>query len=351
MPAAPPPPAPKPPLVGPKREAAFAPTASALPAVTPPPVEPLAPAPSQPAMHAAGPGATPSAPSFPSAPAVSLASAPSPSVPALDNQRAAVRRCGSCGAELAEGFLFCGRCGARYDEEGVPVKTMYLGTAVPEVEARVLGRLVALRPDGSPGEVIPLHEGENVVGREVSAGFLSADRLVSPRHATFLFRGGRLLVRDEGSVNGVFLKLREERELRSGDMFRIGQELLRFDDVAANDIVIPAPAGEDTFVLGSPDHGYWGRLVQVVARNRMGNVFLLSGSEVTLGRERAQITFPFDGFVSATHAALLHRGERVFLVDRGSSNGTYVRLGGETPLAFGDIVLLGQNLLRVEVYA
>jgi pSer/pThr/pTyr-binding forkhead associated (FHA) protein len=227
---------------------------------------------------------------------------------------------------------------------------MYLsgGPAVPET--RALGRLVALRADGSAGESVPLHDGENVLGRETGVTFLAADRLLSPHHTTFFFRAGRLFVRDDGSLNGVFLKIREEREISSGDVFRIGQQLLRYDDNRDVEVLVPSPAGDDTYVLGSPDLGYWGRLVQVVARDRVGNIFLLAGNEVTLGRERAQITFPFDGFVSGTHAALLRRGERVILVDRGSSNGTYVRMAGETPLQYGDLLLVGQNLLRVELF-
>jgi pSer/pThr/pTyr-binding forkhead associated (FHA) protein len=224
------------------------------------------------------------------------------------------------------------------------------GAMAPKAAERALGRLVSLRPDGSPGEAVVLHEGENPVGRDAGVSFLATDRLLSPRHATFLFRGTRLYVRDEESLNGVFLKLRGERELQSGEIFRIGQQLLRFEDVRDIEVLIPSPPGEEAYVLGSPDHGYWGRLSQIVTRAQLGNVYLLSGNEVTLGRERAQITFAFDGFVSATHAALVRRGDRVVLVDRGSSNGTYVRLTEESALQYGDLVLLGQNLLRVELY-
>jgi pSer/pThr/pTyr-binding forkhead associated (FHA) protein len=342
------------------KEVAFAPTAAAMPALTSAPARPAGEpdvatsvgAASAPPLPGTAVGPVPGSPAGPlhlGAVSPSIPSSPSPSVPAFDHARKGAERvCSTCGAEVPEVFSFCGRCGARLSES--PAKTMYLsgGPAVPET--RALGRLVALRADGSAGEAVPLHDGENVLGRETSVAFLAADRLLSPRHATFFFRAGRLFVRDDGSLNGVFLKIREEREISSGDVFRIGQQLLRYDDFRDVEVLVPPPPGDDSFVLGSPDPGYWGRLVQVVARDRVGNIFLLAGNEVTLGRERAQITFPFDGFVSGTHAALLRRGERVILVDRGSSNGTYVRMTGETPLQYGDLLLVGQNLLRVELF-
>jgi pSer/pThr/pTyr-binding forkhead associated (FHA) protein len=262
--------------------------------------------------------------------------------------RGAVRRCQTCGAPLPEGFSFCGQCGARFVDPPAGGQTMFLAGGAQQ--SRPLARLVALRPDGAPGETILLRDGETVLGREGQVAF-PTDRLLSPRHATLLFRGGRLHIRDEGSLNGVFLKIAEERELRSGDVFRIGQQLLRYDDKRDVDGLVSAPPGDDTYVLGSPDLGYWGRLVQILTRSRFGNVYLLAGPEVTLGRERAQVQFPFDGFVSSTHAALVRRGDRTFLADRGSSNGTYLRVVAETALEHGALLLAGQNLLRIELLA
>jgi pSer/pThr/pTyr-binding forkhead associated (FHA) protein len=40
---------------------------------------------------------------------------------------------------------------------------------------------------------------------------------------------------------------------------------------------------------------------------------------------------------------------QVMLTDLGSKNGTFVRINDEAPLAHGEYVFLGQQLLRVEV--
>ncbi len=60
------------------------------------------------------------------------------------------------------------------------------------------------------------------------------------------------------------------------------------------------------------------------------------------------MTFPGDRYVSARHARLRVAGAEVTLTDSGSSNGTYVKLGGATELALGDQLLVGAQLLRVE---
>ena len=61
-----------------------------------------------------------------------------------------------------------------------------------------------------------------------------------------------------GSLNGVFVKLHDEEELLDGDVFRIGQELLRYDEIPG-----PVPLDDGTDVMGSPNPGYWGRLALI----------------------------------------------------------------------------------------
>jgi pSer/pThr/pTyr-binding forkhead associated (FHA) protein len=67
-----------------------------------------------------------------------------------------------------------------------------------------------------------------------------------------------------------------------------------------------------------------------------------------MGRERGDILFPEDGYVSGTHARIALRDGRVYLVDVGSSNGTFLRVRGERRLAPGAFILMGQQLFRIE---
>ena len=70
-----------------------------------------------------------------------------------------------------------------------------------------------------------------------------------------------------------------------------------------------------------------------------------------LGRERGEINFPDDGYVSGLHARVTNRDGRVFLADLGSSNGSFVRIYKDTVLSTGDVLLMGQQLFRVAVNA
>ena len=217
---------------------------------------------------------------------------------------------------------------------------MAAGAIPPAAAPR--GRLVLIRPDGSEGGVHPLVDGENLIGRGQGALF-DADAYLSPRHGEFTISGGNLSVRDLRSLNGVFLKIAKEEALESGDVFRIGQELLRFEVISP-----PQPLEDGTEIMGTPNPGFWGRLSVVVGRDLDGSAFPLFGDSIVLGRERGDILFPEDGYVSGTHARISLRDGQVFLTDLGSSNGTFLRIRTERTVPTGSFVLMGQQLFRIE---
>lgn len=211
----------------------------------------------------------------------------------------------------------------------------------PVARATLQGHLTLIRPDGTEGGVFPLHEGANLVGRGQGALF-DADPYLSPRHAEFVLSEQGLDVRDLRSLNGVFVRILEEEALDSGDTFRIGQELLRFDAVNA-----PTPLEDGTEIIGTPNPGYWGRLSVVVGRDLDGPAFPLFEETVSIGRERGNILFPEDGYVSGAHCQLGVREGRVFLKDLGSSNGTFLRVRETRSLPSGSLMLMGQQLFRI----
>jgi pSer/pThr/pTyr-binding forkhead associated (FHA) protein len=220
---------------------------------------------------------------------------------------------------------------------------MFMAGPAPAPATAPRGRLVLIRPDGSEGGVHPLHEGENLVGRGQGALF-DSDAYLSPRHGEFSIGPNGMTVRDLRSLNGVFLKITQEEPLESGDVFRIGQELLRFEVISS-----PQPLEDGTEIMGTPNPGFWGRLSVVVGRDVDGSAFPLFGDAIVLGRERGDILFPEDGYVSGAHARIsLHDGQ-VYLTDLGSSNGSFLRIRGERTVAPGSFVLMGQQLFRVEL--
>jgi pSer/pThr/pTyr-binding forkhead associated (FHA) protein len=206
--------------------------------------------------------------------------------------------------------------------------------------------LTALRADGSEAGTYQLPGTRVTVGRE-TGGIFAGDSYLSPRHATFkIAGGGRASIKDEGSLNGVYKKLARDApiELRPSDVFRIGQEIIRFEPLTAQ------PASPDGVErLGAPSKGYVGRIALVVGREETGNAFPIPESGVHLGRERGDILFPEDGYVSGLHCRLSWEGGKLLLTDLGSSNGTFVRLTGETEIRSGDVLLMGQQLFRISM--
>ncbi|HVY38544.1 MAG TPA: FHA domain-containing protein [Polyangia bacterium] len=301
-------------------------------AATPPPVA---------ARPTGGAGSLPSAGSM----------APTPP-PVMTNPAAGAElACPTCGKPVQVGFAFCGACGTRIarpanaaaSAAAAPPRTMFMAgstAAAPAVVPR--GRLILIRPDGSEGGAHPLHDGENIIGRGQAALF-DADAYLSPRHAELSVGPEGVTIRDLQSLNGIFLKIGGEEPLESGDIFRIGQELLRFEVISP-----PQPLEDGTEIMGTPNPGFWGRLSVIVGRDVDGSAFPLFGESIVLGRERGDILFPEDGYVSGTHSRIALHGDRVFLTDLGSSNGTFLRLRHERVVPTGSFLLMGQQLFRLE---
>jgi pSer/pThr/pTyr-binding forkhead associated (FHA) protein len=232
------------------------------------------------------------------------------------------------------------------DEASAPVAMppqLQSGGSLAPQPARARLSMTLIRPDGSEGGTHDLRPGENKLGRSFGAVFEN-DGYLSPVHAMLDIRGPGAIVRDLDSLNGVFVKMTGEEELANGQIIRIGQELLRFELIAA-----PELTPDGTELMGSPNPGFWGKLTVIIGRDVTGAAFPLLGDSITLGRERGEINFPDDGYVSGLHARITLRDSRVFLADLGSSNGTFVKVNGERAIGHESFVLLGQQLFRINL--
>ncbi|MFO0563568.1 MAG: FHA domain-containing protein [Polyangiales bacterium] len=217
--------------------------------------------------------------------------------------------------------------------------------APPVSAAPSVVRLVLIRPDGTEGGTHSLSEGASRIGRTSGALFAN-DAYLSPQHATFNVRGTSVSVRDENSLNGVYLRVAAQApvDINNGDIFRIGQEILRFD--AYGPVQTEADGTERQ---GAQIEGLVGRISLLIGRDTTGNAFPIPVTGLFLGRERGDILFPEDGYVSGLHAQLTVSGNKLTLTDLNSSNGTYVRVRGERQLQNGDLLLMGQQLFRVGI--
>jgi DNA-binding winged helix-turn-helix (wHTH) protein len=73
--------------------------------------------------------------------------------------------------------------------------------------------------------VLPLHQGDNIVGREPDVDVRIDAPSVSRRHARLRINGAEVTVEDLGSTNGTFVGLRKIGEvvaIRNGDEIRFG---------------------------------------------------------------------------------------------------------------------------------
>jgi pSer/pThr/pTyr-binding forkhead associated (FHA) protein len=254
--------------------------------------------------------------------------------------------CPQCGHGNVAGNRFCASCGYNLTAASAAPPPVAPVTAAGAPGGAPSVGLTALRADGSEAGNFKLPDGPQVtVGRD-TGGIFAGDSYLSPRHATFSRRAAQLAIKDEGSLNGVYLKLRpnEPQLLEFGDAFRIGQEIIRYEELKT-----PARSPDGVERFGSPAKGYIGRLALVIGRDTTGNAFPIPERGVHCGRERGDILFSEDGYVSGLHCRIAKGADgQVYLTDIGSSNGTFVRLRSERGLVSGDILLMGQQLFRVD---
>ncbi|HET6439025.1 MAG TPA: FHA domain-containing protein [Anaeromyxobacter sp.] len=90
-------------------------------------------------------------------------------------------------------------------------------------------RLAQLLEGGGLGEIHPLHQGENVIGREAGEVVFPGDRYVSARHARIDLSGEAMTLTDLGSSNGTFCRLAGPTSIVPGDQLLIGAELLKLE--------------------------------------------------------------------------------------------------------------------------
>ena len=251
--------------------------------------------------------------------------------------------CRSCSTQVAMGHKFCGRCGAAVPPELLAGRTQFFG----QLQVPGKAKLILIRGEGVEGLSYQLNSEQHVVGRSGQLVFPD-DPFVSPRHANFFYRDGKLVVKDEGSLNGVYVRVKGSVEVQVGDQFLAGEQVFRID---------PAPRPSDqalpdgTMFYCAPRTNTQFRVTQLLAGGLPGLSICARGSVAQVGREGVDLNFSLDLFMSGAHCTIEEAGGKITLTDMNSRNGTYVRLKGEKELAHGDYVFIGKKLLRVEITA
>jgi pSer/pThr/pTyr-binding forkhead associated (FHA) protein len=212
-------------------------------------------------------------------------------------------------------------------------------------------RLVVITQDGSPGRSYEITDLQVDLGRDEGGILLPNDPYVSPRHARLRRQGGQFFVRDLGSVNGVYVRLRRPEKLDHADLVLLGLEVLRFELVSEAEKALGPAMDRGTQVFGSPATTRYARLCQRTVEGVTRDTYSLYRDETIIGRESGDIVFTSDPFMSRQHAAITRDpyDASFTLKDLGSSNGTYLAIRSEVALQSGDHLRVGQHLFRLEV--
>jgi pSer/pThr/pTyr-binding forkhead associated (FHA) protein len=259
--------------------------------------------------------------------------------------------CVQCNAPLDAHARFCKFCGtaSQLALPGQSDDEHALEPAAIDLQPRA--SVVVILRDGSDGGVYPVVSERTDIGSREGDIVLKDDPYLSPRHARIERRGESFVLLDLGSVNGIYLRLREPTTLHDGDMMLVGQQVLRFETPSETERQVGPATQHGVMVFGTPEQPRLARLIQYTTEGLGRDVYHLHRNETVFGREAADLTFSDDPFLSRRHAAIvIHPHERNFVLrDLGSSNGTALRCRSEHTLAAGDQFRLGRHLFRFDL--
>jgi pSer/pThr/pTyr-binding forkhead associated (FHA) protein len=300
-------------------------------------------------------------------------------------------KCGRCGNLNAGDVLFCQYCGTRLVEQRLPdvasvvaerqpasnrstdrlieqsaqagsipahaapvppplqLNAAPMAAAVRVVAGQQTGfRLVVVHRDGTDGITYNLLGDQIDIGR-TEGDLLFEDPHLAPRHARVVASlTGRVLTPLE-TRNGVYVRLRGPVDLQDGDYLLMGKQVLKYEIVSEPERNVRPALEHGVVVFGTPVRPPWARLRQITPAGVGRDIFHLARPDMVLGREIGDIIFSEDEFMSRRHAQVSYRNGRGHLEDLGSSNGTFLRLRGPHGLASGDLIRLGDELLRFEI--
>lgn len=128
--------------------------------------------------------------------------------------------CSNCGFEMPPGAMFCHNCGS---QAGI-ARTVVM-TSVPRA---VQYKLVLIMEGDKRGETYDIGN-ETIIGRNSGNITFPHDEFMSGKHAKITKQGNRLMLTDEGSRNGTFVRITGEIELKPGDTILVGKQLFKVE--------------------------------------------------------------------------------------------------------------------------
>ncbi len=240
--------------------------------------------------------------------------------------------CALCGTPAVIGEGFCTRCGLQSGTKPGP------------------------QPGAHSGPVLRLQSGQRyllsgiaTVGRD-AADITLADASVSRVHATLTIdTAGNVSVTEAGSTNGTLLDGQLLRKgipvyAKNGSIIQFGAVKGTFElPVVATAGDLPATPEVKPLAVGAAGD----RRATLLAKD--GRVIPIIDTVFTVGRRPGNLLcITDDQFISGTHAELVWRNGQTFVVDKNSTNGTFVNdqklvSGSEKVLESGDRIKFGTS--------
>ncbi len=190
-----------------------------------------------------------------------------------------------------------------------------------------------------------------MVGRGKGAIVFPEDVHLSTHHATLLLKDGKLFIRDESSLSGVFVSVGGTQEpLPVGGYFCAGARLFRYVGqlVAPRAVAAGAPQIYGAPVpSGQPLYG----LEEILEGGRAGRATVTPGPLLTIGQGHCDLSYPKDSTLAARHCEVTPGPAAGQIRDLSGGLGTFVRIPAMTErlLQPGDRVRLGEQILQVEL--
>ncbi|TMA11951.1 MAG: zinc-ribbon domain-containing protein [Deltaproteobacteria bacterium] len=306
-----------------------------------------------------------------------------PPPPVLGAALPAGKACPNCGALNPPAAKFCFECGTPFARKAAgprppsievaaelpaetfedatmesspvaldePVPAESAAEPIPEEQPPPFAAKLVLQNGSAEGTEFALGHLENSLGGSAAHIGLGDDPFIAPHAATLAFVDERLVLRDEGSANGVYVRVRESAALEPGDLFVAGERLLRYE----GPVEMAPPIEGDLPLLGAPRpaQGPAYRVTEVLLGAKTGRTCHRGAPIISIGRAGCDMNFAGDSLLAAKHAEIrIAEDGTAALADLGQGpSGVFLRVRAQQPveLQAGDVVRVGDQHLRVDV--
>ncbi len=257
--------------------------------------------------------------------------------------------CANCGVELQSGYVFCPECGTkviRVAQEATPAvgpqpKAM---PAASSSSTPLAFQLVRVPRGGGDAVIYPVPPEGLTIGRGAGDLRFEDDDTLCPKHAFVKPEAEGLWVKDLSTTGGVLAQIRGRHLLVDGDVFVAGEQVLRFTSLAdrlTEQEFRPYAAQGELMAVAT--------LTRILRNDQDGDVYAIRALPFVLGREEGDVLFAQDRFLSRRHCAIESAAKGLALVDLKSRNGTFIRKGGSLLVGKDEVIMVGQQILRIDV--